>query len=367
MNRVFSPQSLRIIGIFALAMLILYLAFLIFPYLTPFVRIVQAILVPFLISMIIAYLLHPLVDLLMKTRLNRTLSILVLYILFFGALGCVLWFGTPVFIEQLRDLMNELPQIQKTILIWLERFEMQLQRLPDGIHLGINDALLSIQSDSRHTISQMVEGAGKMLDKMFALVVIPFLVFYFLLDAEIMNKTIYHLIPTSKRKMALDIWKDIDHSLGEYIRGQIMISLVVGLLSLIGYFIIGLPYTLFLAGLMAVTNIIPYFGPFIGIAPAILVALLTKPSLVLWVIVINLIIQIIEGNILAPWIVGKRLHIHPVFIILSLLLGHQIGGVVGLILAVPIFVAGKVVLEHLIEHTRRARQIKEGGNNQQYE
>lgn len=356
MKQIFSPASLRVIGIIALSLLSIYVLFLIFPYLEPLKKLINAVLFPLVISMIIAYLLHPLVDLLMKIGLSRLLSILSIYIFFFGGLTFLIWYAAPIFVRQLQDLLEEWPHIQQMISTWGTQFNQHLERLPNGIHRGIEDALFRIQADSQKSIVKIVEGSSTFLNTLFALFVIPFLVFYFLQDAKIMNRTIFHLIPSVKRKKTLELWKDIDHSLGEYIRGQIIVSLVVGFLSLAGYLLIGLPYSLFLSAIMAIMNIIPYFGPLIGAAPAIIVAILTKPVLVIWVVVINIGIQVVEGNVLAPWIVGKRLHIHPVFIILALLVGHEAGGIFGLILAVPILVVLKVVITHATKHVRIANK-----------
>lgn len=356
MKKIFSPTLLRTTGVIALGLLIIYILLQILPYLAPAGRVLKAVLFPVFIALIIAYLVTPLVEMLMKLGLNRLISILLIYILFFGGLGFLFWYGAPVFIEQLKELLEEWPRIQLTLYEWGGELRRHMERLPLGIHQGIDDAIFRIQADSKQSVGKVIEGASSILDRLFAFFVIPFLVFYFLQDAEMMNRTVFHLIPSSKRKMTFELWKDIDHSLGEYVRGQIIVSVIVGILSLVGYLLIGLPYSLFLSAVMAIVNIIPYFGPLIGIAPALLIAMLTKPVLVVWVIVINIIIQIIEGNVIAPWVMGKRLQIHPVFIILALLIGNETGGMIGLILAVPIFVVLKVILVHIVQHARNTHQ-----------
>lgn len=352
MKFVFSTRWLMNISIIVLTLIGLYVLFLIAPYFSPVWKVIHTVSIPFLISMIIAYLLHPLVDALMKLKLGRTLSILFIYIFFLGGLSFLLWLVAPIFITQIREVIEQLPELEKTLYHWSGMMEQQLQLLPDGVHQGVDDALGKIEQGSRQAMESVVEALGSLIGNLFVLLVVPFLAFYLLKDVEVIQKSIYFFVPRKQRKPAVKLWKDIDHSLGEYIRGQIIISVIVGVLSLMGYYLIGLPYVLFLSVIVAITNIIPYFGPFIGAAPAVLVALITQPSLVLWVVVINTIIQVIEGNVLAPWIVGKRLHIHPIFIIFALLIGAELGGILGLILAVPIFVVLKVVILNTVLHLR---------------
>ena len=102
-----------------------------------------------------------------------------------------------------------------------------------------------------------------------------------------------------------------------------------------------------LAIVVSITNIIPYLGPFIGALPALVVGLSVSWKMALSVAAVNLIIQMLEGNVVSPQIVGKKLHIHPLFIIFSLLIGGEIGGILGLILAVPIFATLKVIVHHI--------------------
>jgi predicted PurR-regulated permease PerM len=359
MKFVFSTRWLICLGIIVLSLITVYLLFQIVPYFSPVWNVMWTVAVPFILSMIVAYLLHPLVDGLIKCRLNRTLAILLIYVFFLGGLSVLVWLGAPVLVTQIKDLINQLPEIESNLQKWAWVLDQQLDYLPDRVHKGIDDSLGNFERAASKAMMGVVNTLGSLIGNLFVLIVVPFLVFYLLNDVEVIQKGIYLFIPHKQRKPALRLWKDIDHSLGEYIRGQITVGLVVGILSFIGYFTIGLPYALFLAVIVGITNIIPYFGPFIGAAPAAFVALMTDPTLFLWVALINTTIQILEGNVLAPWIVGRRLHIHPVFIIFALLVGAEIGGILGLILAVPFFVVLKVVVHNSVLHFRQYRKAVE--------
>jgi predicted PurR-regulated permease PerM len=151
--------------------------------------------------------------------------------------------------------------------------------------------------------------------------------------------------------------KDIDQALGNYIRGQFLVCLIVGILAYIGYWIIGMPYPLLLASVVAVFNIIPYLGPFFGAAPAILMAFMVSWKMVLFVVIVNTICQILEGNVISPQVVGRTLHMHPLLIIFALLVGGEIAGVIGLILAVPLFAVMKVILQHFFAYYVKRKTI----------
>jgi predicted PurR-regulated permease PerM len=352
MKRIFSLRWLIGIAIVLFSLLSIYMFFLIVPFLLPIWLILYTVAIPFIISMIIAYLLHPLVDLLMKFRLKRVWAVLVLYLFFFSAFLLLAWVGIPLITNQVKGFIENVPEFERQIQNFLENMENHVERLPDGIHNEIDAVASDLEKSVRRGMKSILDSIGKLVGNIFALIVVPFLVFYLLLDVEVIQKTLYLFLPNNKRKPAAKLWKDIDESLGEYIRGQIFISAVVGILAYIGYYVIGLPYAIFFAFFVSITNIIPYFGPYIGAAPALLMALFTQPSLILMIIGINTGIQMIEGNLLAPYILGKRLHIHPIFIIFALLIGAELGGVVGMILAVPLFVVLKVIILNVVLHFR---------------
>lgn len=355
MKQFFSIQALISISVILLCLISLYMLFQIGPYLSVIWKFLVTVSLPFIISMIIAYLLHPLVDALMKFRLNRTVSILIVYLVIFGGVFFFFWWGTPIFTVQLQELLEQLPVMEEQLFIYLLWLDEHLEHLPRGLNQGIENVIDKLENGLTNYVEHFFEDLSMRISNLFLLFIIPFLVFYLLQDVELISKVIYILTPKKQRKALYRLWHSIDTALGEYIRGQIMVSLIIGLLALIGYSLIGLPYPFFLASIVAVMNIIPYFGPFFGAVPAVFIALVTNPTLILWVIVINIAIQVLEGNFLSPYIVGKRLAIHPIFIILVLLIGAEIGGVLGLVLAVPIFVIMKEILTNIILHMREYR------------
>jgi predicted PurR-regulated permease PerM len=169
-------------------------------------------------------------------------------------------------------------------------------------------------------------------------------------DYEMIKKSVWYLTPRRYRKSGIRFLRDIDQSLGNYIRGQLLVCLLIGMIATIGFWIMKMKYPLLLGTIIGVTNIIPYFGPIIGAVPAILIAVTISGKMVIYVGVLIFTLQFIEGNLLSPLIVGKSLHMHPVFIMFALLAGGEMGGIVGLILAVPMLAIIKVTLLHAKVH-----------------
>ena len=183
-------------------------------------------------------------------------------------------------------------------------------------------------------------------DMIIIMTVIPVLVFYYIKDLQLLKKFFAKFIPRKNRDRVGKMIHAIDEGLGGYIRGQLIVCLFVALATLLVFKWLDVPYALLLALLLGLTNLIPYFGPIIGAIPAVMIAYTTSGQLVFYVIIWILIIQIVEGNLLSPYIVGKSINIHPIAIIFVLLLGGELFGIAGMILAVPVLTILKVIVSH---------------------
>lgn len=308
----------------------------------------KGILLPFFIAVIISYLLHPIVTLLHNRGIPRSIAVLFIYIIFFGSIAIILTKAFPLLAAQIKDLTEYLPDMISKFEGWSDGIRHDHSNpLPDTFQDGIDATLESLEKKMSEGFTNVMSWISNTIGIFFSIVLVPFVAFYILKDYKLLEKTIITFVPRKKRKEMIRLANDIDEALGNYVRGQLLVCTIIGILAYIGYLVIGLEYSLVLASIVAITNIIPYLGPFIGAAPAIIVGLSVSWKMALSVLVINLIIQMIEGNILSPQIVGRRLHIHPLFIILALLIGGNLGGIIGLILAVPTFAILKVIIQHI--------------------
>lgn len=151
----------------------------------------------------------------------------------------------------------------------------------------------------------------------------------------------------------------MNNTLSSYIAGQVIECLFVGVFTSIGYLIIHEPLALVLGIVAGLCNIIPYVGPYIGIAPALFVSLTMAPDKLIWVIVVVLIVQQIDGNIIYPNIIGKTLKIHPLTIIVLLLAAGHIAGIAGMILCIPFYAVLKTVVEYMFDIYRIEHPVKD--------
>ncbi|MDC3413292.1 AI-2E family transporter [Aquibacillus sp. 3ASR75-11] len=326
--------------------LLIYLLTKLFPFYQSILSFLFRILAPFLIAGLIAYLLHPIVEKLYEHKFPRWLAILFIYVVFFGGFGFLLYRSYPVFVHQLKDLNQNLPQFIESYHTTIYDMYVKTSNLPESVHDKMDELLAESGKMIEHFLTNLAKKVTKIMDVFIIIAVIPVLVFYMLKDFHLMKRVLWRLTPRKYRDEGKQLIKDIDKSLGNYIRGQLLVCFFVSLTTYGILWFINMKYPLLLALFMGITNIIPYFGPILGAIPAVILAFTISIKMVVYVILAVFVVQIMEGNLLSPLIVGKSTNTHPILIIFALLVGGEIGGVIGMILAVPIVTIIKVVLDH---------------------
>lgn len=332
-----------------LGLAVIFMLVQIKPVLLSVAQFIKAVAAPFFIAMILSYLLNPVVNMLNQRKVPRTIAVLLIYSVFIASLTVIIMNVTPMFMNQLAELNEHLPQMAMKAQSIVDGFN-QNRLLPDSVRTGFNQSLTKMEEGISLAISNYVNQIGSTINMVFMVFIVPFVAFYIMKDFQLLEKTALAIVPKDHRRVTVKLLLDIDTALGNYVRGQLLVCLIVGVLAYIGYWIIGMPYPLLLASVVAVFNIIPYLGPFFGAAPAIVMASTVSLKMILFVALVNLAVQILEGNVISPQVVGKSLHMHPLFIIFALLVGGEVAGVMGLILAVPFFAVMKVIVQHLFLH-----------------
>ncbi|OCA91208.1 AI-2E family transporter [Bacillus sp. FJAT-27225] len=334
------------IGFFLLLLSTAFILMKLKPFWIPAARLTGYLLTPFIAGGFIAYLLHPIVENLHGKGLHRGLAVLIIYIVFFGGAGFAFYKGVPAFINQIQELSASAPDFADQYREILSGFEKRTEGWPDGIRDRVDGAINAVEKRLDSLFDRVAAGFGILADSILTLAVIPFIAFYILKDYEVLKRAVWYMTPNKWRRQGIKFLRDVDESLGGYIRGQLLVCTLMGVISSILFWVVGLRFPLLLGLAVALTNVIPYFGPFIGAIPAVTIAASTSAKMVFITIVIVFSLQFLEGNILSPYIVGKSLHMHPLLIMLSLLAGGEIGGIPGLILAVPILAILKVAIIH---------------------
>jgi predicted PurR-regulated permease PerM len=330
-----------------LLFLFFYLLVRLFPLYGDIFSFTGQLLLPFLIAGLIAYLLHPIIAKIESYNIRRSISILLIYLMFFGGIGYLIYRVYPATIVQLRDLSEQLPQFISMYQSFINQMYESTSFLPETVHDKMDELILRVEGSIDKILSNLVAGFTRIFDMIIIITVIPVLVFYFLKDYGKIKDLFKKYIPNKHRNKVSSMLHAIDESLGGYIRGQLIVSLFVAITSFILFQLLNMEYALLLAIIMGVTNLIPYFGPIIGAVPAVAIAFTISVQTVIFVIIAIFVIQLLESNLLAPYIVGKSIAIHPVAIIFALLLGGKISGVMGMILAVPLLTVLKVIFTHI--------------------
>jgi predicted PurR-regulated permease PerM len=346
MKKLSSVEWLVRLTIVLLLFLCGYLLIKLTPIWRPLFDVVIAILIPFFIAALITYLLHPIVEALHNRNIPRPLAIIFIYVLFFGTVGYGLFKGVPYMIEQLKELVKQMPGYIDLYHRGVYEFYNQTSDFPETVHDRFRDLLHGIEQYLNKLILGLVDFLKGLFQSSLTILTIPVLVFYFLNDFTLIKKTSWLLTPKKWRERGKGLLHDIDDTLGSYIRGQLFVIFFLTVMASIGLWIAGVPYPILLGALIGITDLIPYFGPFLGGIPAVLMAATVSWKLVIFVVVLIFVLQFVEGNLLSPLIVGKTMHIHPITIIFALLIGGEIGGLIGLLLAVPTFAVLRVVFQH---------------------
>lgn len=312
----------------------------------------------FLTSIVIAYVLNPLVKWLETKypKLKRRWWIAIIFLAIFLILVFMTVSLLPRTVSEFSKLVNNFPiyldQAKKVVIDlshkYFGRDVLNLEKLQ------VRDIFGKIGMSDFNLTSMMV-GVKSTFSKIFIAVLVPIFVFYLLNDKEIFIKKLKELIPEKYREQSIEIGKQMDESVFKYVKGKILMAIYVG--AAVGIFlgIIGVDFALVIGIITMFADIIPYIGPFLGLAPATVFALLDSPTKAILVIIMFLFLQWTENNIVGPKIMSDQLGYHPMLVLVVTLAGGFLFGFVGMIFALPFVIALEVVYEYYKE-TRAAKK-----------
>jgi len=317
---------------------------------------------PILITGFLYFLLNPVVNFLERKKLPRLAAILIIYVLFASLLVLAIGNLVPAVTKQATELANDLPVFaDKTTDFFYDVVQSsEFKSFRDEQREMIDTVQERVIEYANTLPNQLTNGLrgffGIVTNIAIILVTVPFLLFYMFKDGHRFPQAVSRFIPADYRDEGLKILKETGETLSAYIQGQVLVASMVGILAFIGYLVIDLRYALIMALIVAFTNIIPYVGPIIGGAPAVLVAFFDSPTKALLVIVVILVAQQVEGNFLSPMILGKSLDTHPATIIIILLAAGNLAGVLGMVLAVPTYAVTKTIILNLVRFLKARKR-----------
>jgi predicted PurR-regulated permease PerM len=338
-------------------------------------------LAPFILALAFAYILDPVVDLLEGRRISRGLAIGLLAIPVLGILVLIGAVAVPALVDQVGGLLNGLPDALSRLEAWFVEVRGWLGRLrvpflpgyepfrdfalfdPERIASFVQERQARILEGGLGAVLGVGRGLGAALAVLGYVILTPILVVYLLRDFDGLKRRAVDLIPPARREKWVAFGREFDRLLARFLRGQLIEATIVGLLTWIGLWIAGFPYSGLVGAIAGVFNLVPYLGLVASIVPVIVIALLSGHVLgsLLRAGIVFAIIQFIDGSITGPRIVGTSVGLHPVWVMLALAVGGFFFGFVGLLLAMPAAVFIKLLLREGVSRYRASDAFTEPG------
>lgn len=326
----------------------------------PLLQMGSAVLIPIVISGFLYYMFNPCVVFLEMYRIPRIAGFLICFTIAVILIVLAFMNVMPQISAQFADLSHSLPDIGKAVekqiadlndIAFLKQIniEEQLEKANLSISNLVNLAFVSVTNSLSKTASAMVQF-------FILLFTVPFILFFMFKDGHKFLGALSQFFPQGIRKELAQTVREMNQTLSTYISSTILDAIIIGVLTFISLTILGQPSALLLAVFCGITNIIPYVGPFIGAVPVAFVGLLVSPAQMLYATVAILIIQQLDGNLIKPLIMGKSLNVHPLTIILVLIGVGRIGGILGILVCIPVY----VVLKTLVINIRKIYLMRRG-------
>ncbi len=322
---------------------------------------VRNLLPPFIFAVLLAYLLNPLVELILRhTRLPRLLVVLWIYLGFLAVVALLLVLLIPALTNEIRQANVDLQNLMSTVAQWVGQYHVvdvfgtpvDLLQLYHQFEANLQDALASVASYLASRTAGFIFGLASVFGWLFVVLVV---VFYLLKDADRIGHYLADLVPPAYRE---DLWqfeRELKATMNAYIRGQLLLCVIIGTITTVSLSALGIRNALLLGIIAGLLEAVPNLGPVIATVPAVIVALfqgstwlpLPNWGMALVVIVLYVIIQQLENNLIVPKVLGDSVNLHPVVVLFGLLAGAGIAGVLGMLLAIPTIAVLRLVARYV--------------------
>lgn len=306
-----------------------------------FLYLVHEVVYTFLVGGLLAYLLYRPVCFFEGKGLKRIWGIAIIYLLAAAVFALLMWFAIPRLVKELGEVATMLPAYAEQVHDFSSRIN-NLQ-LPGKLDLMLQENTVKIENYIYGILKVFVNGIYKFFSKALIIVFAPILAFYIIKDWEKIQVAFLQLLPPTGKRDLIMLGAKIDNVLIEYLKGHLLVSTLVGLVTGIAAAIIGVDFALVIGIVSGITNLVPYFGPIIGGIPAIILAMTQSLRDGLYMTVAIIVIQQVESNLITPKIIGEKLGMHPLVIVFALLAGGELLGILGMLIAVPLVASLRIV------------------------
>jgi len=323
---------------------------------------VRSLLPPFILAVLLAYLLNPLVEfILRRTRLPRLLAVIIIYLGFLAAAGLLVALLVPVLVDQVQQANLVLQNFLDTVARWVAEYhvidiagtQIDLLKLYSQFEANLQDALAAAASYLASRTAGFLFGLASVFGWLLVVLVV---VFYLLKDADRVGRYLEGLVPQAYRD---DLWqfeRELKVTMNAYIRGQLLLCVIIGTMTTVSLWALGIRNALLLGIIAGLLEAVPNLGPVVATVPAVIVALfqgstwlpLPNWGVALVIIALYTVIQQLENNLIVPKVLGDSVNLHPVVVLFGLLAGASIAGVLGMLLAIPTIAVLRLVARYVV-------------------
>lgn len=340
-------------------LLIVFLSFFVFLFLLYYLR---EVMLPFVIALILAYLINPVINYFERKGVRRILAI----ILFFVILTAAAIIGGGLFIDfagnEILAIQKKFPQITEKIGTFTNEFSDYIARMVPVLN---NDELKGALVKNTVKVSEnmggyiakyfsaFIEGVGWLISRVLNLVIIVFVLFFLLKDWTKIRVYMMKLIHIKYRRPMSNLMDNINLQVSNYIRGQIIVAFFVGLLSTAGLFLLGFDFAFILGAIVGLTNLIPVMGPLMGMCIGLIMSVFSSQPFYLSAIEVLAIfsaVHVLDNTLISPLVLGFKVRIHPITVVLSLSLGWYFLGIIGMFIAIPFYTSMKLILSEMYKY-----------------
>jgi predicted PurR-regulated permease PerM len=315
----------------------------------PLSRVLTIIISPVIFASFFYYLFRPFVRMFDRKNVSRRISVVVVLVGFIAILGLISYFGGSMIVDEFSN--------------FIETFSKQLETLHEKAEDIINsnnilgnysiddifDMIIGALEDGFFKLGEFTSGwYSNIADFGTIFILIPILLFFMLKDDIFLYENVLKLLSKEQREKLEKVLSEIDEVLSIYFTSQLIVAFIYGIVTYIGYLIIGLPSALSLAIIAMFLSIIPFLGPILAAIPAFLIALTSGVPMVIKLIIVIAVSQLIDGNVARPNVMGTRLHIHPMIVIVAVILGISMFGFLGAFFAIPVYGVIRVIVKNIL-------------------
>ena len=327
---------------------------------------IRVIFPPLVLAILIIYLLNPIVNRLEARRVSRLWGTLLAYVVVLGSLTLLILAVSPFIASQAEQFSEDWPEFKEQIVVSVDDLAASIEdRFNTNIDTTDLHCLLEVQVEEMSeahcdevterlreqvagSAERLTELGSSVLEVILIFVLAPLLAAYLLIDLPQLQRDALNLVPATHRGEVADVASKVGRTVGGFFRGQLLVALIVGVLSSLGFLIVDLKFWLVIGAIAGFTNLIPLVGPFIGGGLGFIVGTVTDNiGTGLKAALVALIVQQVDNHIISPNVMKRTVQLHPVTVMLSLLAGATLAGFWGVLLGVPAVAVVKLLLSHL--------------------